>query len=1771
MNNENHALFLIEIGTVSIAGTATLDSDIDDNDADATLSLDTGLETGTLNLAGSTPISLNGLGSEILDFDGAGATVIYSGGTQTVQNTTYTNLTIAGTNSKTPAGTTGFIVTDNLNINTGAFLDVSSFVITLMSAVVTVNGTLDFSNDSGQLDNSTGTSTITMGANGLIRTVDSLGIGPVNNSSLENNGTAITTVSVDTTGSVEYYRATAQAVFDRNYNNLIITNAGTKTFTKSATRTLDGHLTINAGATLALAGLNALAVGGNWTNNGTFTHSAGSVAFNGTTNQSIGGASANTFLALTIANAGIGSDVVSLTSSALTTVTSALNINQGVFDQGASSNLQSNTVTIGGGGTFRNFGTGDLTLAGNVSNAGTILFSALGSPCGDADDILISSNVAGQRTWTNTGTLVLSDVTVEDMAGTVVVQSGTNNGNNAVTWTFIACTSAVYTWNGGVLGSWIVAANWTPARTTSNVADVLIIDGTSTPAPTITNVPTQEIAALRLINGADLNLQAGAANNVLTISGTTGTDLSVPSGSVLTLSTANALILNIASGSTAGINGQIIFQDGAHRLRGNAASAALFHSGAIFMTTTGFTGNPFGPGGGGTNGTTSSIQFESGSAYFHNAGDSPFGSAANPAVTVFQTGSEADWLTSTGFQASGRTYANLVIGNSSTAVDVSDSGTGNFTFNTLVINSSGSDDSSLTFTGSGASAVNVLGNITSANTGLGGTLADVSLTAGTGGIQINSGGTQTFGNIANSRSIFFGSNATVGAGTTLNLSRLVQMGLSADGLVTDNGTIVPNFSSVPGYIIGAIRRPTVPAGTYVFALGKVTGYTPVEFNNATGTADVTITAVNGTVTPVTDATSLDEYWTITLNRGSLTTDIEFTYLDADVDGSEAFYKVIRVEYGAAAYFAATTVDTGLNTATVTGVDHFSDWTLGETVGASAVKLTRFNAVRFEDGVELTWESGYEVDNLGYHIYREQNGKRTLVTPGIVAGSALKVGPGNRMTAGYSYSWFDRNDSPDATYHLEAVDLSGATDLVGPVYPSHGIGHRRRARAPRARMLHELASGNSSDERLSTWPTETGGGTGESHVVPATAALLTQQAIAAGNAVKIQVRNRGWCRITQAELVGAGFDPSTDARMWQLYVDGVEVPISLSSEGARLNNNDTLEFYGVPLDTPTTETRTYWLVKGGTFGKRMIARRGKLKTTNGETDSALRSFKLTVERREKIIYFSSLLNGDAENIFGPLVDSFATVEQILPVNNLDSVPTSHPELEIALQGLTKSNHSVTVKINGTTVGTVSFNGRQHPIRKFPVPLALLQNGNNVVSLQSSNGPADISLIDWVRLSYPHRYRADANSLRFTAPGGQAVSVGGFSTPNVRVIDVTNPDSPTQHSALSSLRDGAYTAIIQVPGNGFRELIAFTDDLSGHPASITTNRPSTFSDAANGADMLIITHKEFKQAIEPLAALRRSQGLVVSVVDVEDVYDEFSFGAHTPDAIKSFLAVAHTAWQRKPRFVLLVGDSSWDPRDHLQQGPNDFVPTKLIDTVDQETSSDDWFADFAGFGLPSMAIGRLPGRSVPQIDLMVSKIVAYEQERELNRPLRGALLVADNGFESKNAQTKALLPRTLVVQSINRAQVGNDDVMRGQVIDALNAGPTLVNYYGHGSVGVWTGEALLDNDLATSLTNTNRLSLYLMMTCLNGYASDAYVDSLAESALKAPNGGAVAVWASSGFTVPDPQFALSSEFYRLLFSGQPVRLGEATRGAKAATTDLDVRRTWILLGDPAMRIR
>ena len=159
--------------------------------------------------------------------------------------------------------------------------------------------------------------------------------------------------------------------------------------------------------------------------------------------------------------------------------------------------------------------------------------------------------------------------------------------------------------------------------------------------------------------------------------------------------------------------------------------------------------------------------------------------------------------------------------------------------------------------------------------------------------------------------------------------------------------------------------------------------------------------------------------------------------------------------------------------------------------------------------------------------------------------------------------------------------------------------------------------------------------------------------------------------------------------------------------------------------------------------------------------------------------------------------------------------------------------------------------------------------------------------------------------------------------------------------------------------------------------------------------------------------------------------------------------------------------------------------------------------------------------------------------------------------------------MTVWSVYQGQT-DDETARTAVLGSINEGKLMINFIGHGSVLIWQGNLLTSED-SQHLINGLRSPFFVNMTCLNGFFQAPYADSLAEALLKADQGGAIAVWASSGLTDPEWQVPMNKELIRLLFNGQGLPLGEATARAKAATSDQDMRRTWILFGDPTTKLK
>ena len=865
-----------------------------------------------------------------------------------------------------------------------------------------------------------------------------------------------------------------------------------------------------------------------------------------------------------------------------------------------------------------------------------------------------------------------------------------------------------------------------------------------------------------------------------------------------------------------------------------------------------------------------------------------------------------------------------------------------------------------------------------------------------------------------------------------------------------------------------------------------------------------------------------------------------------------------------------------NTATVSSTTgdpnlaNNSSTALSTIQSPTAVDISSFHASRQPDGsVLLEWRTQEESRNLGFHIYREQASGRQRISPSLIAGSALLLRGSQPQHAAKLYRWVDSNPPRGGVYWIEDVDINGTRTMHGPASvesvstPPAATFAVSAQSSPLLRELHAAASTPELASRPLVTPRP---------MIPMLTHGAGRLSVVDHDAVKISVDHEGWYRISIADLIAAGLDPNGDARSLRLFAEGVEQPLLFAGRTRNsISASGAIEFYGTGIDTPYSSERVYWLIRDHQSGKRISA---EPSATSGAT--APNSFPFTVAREDRTTYFAALLNGENnDNFFGAVITS-DPVDQDIELAHIDSSSALPVSLDLTLQGATDSqDHRVGILLNGSAIGLMDFTGQILSKQTFNVESSLLREGPNTITLSAMNGDNDVSVVQSIELHYPHTFVADGNWLRATALSGSALHISGFSDPQIRVFDITDPLNICAITPKVSADAGSYQVDFVLPGNGSAErtLLALSSAALSTPVSLSHHRPTFLDDRRTGADIVLIVHPDFAASLAPLVQLRESQNHRVLLVTTDQLYDEYNFGERSPFAIRSFLEDAVAHWRRKPQSVLLVGDASFDPRNYLGLGSFDFVPTRMIETAAFKTSSDDWFTDFQSNGYATLPTGRLPVRTAADAQRIVSKIIHYENGSYDGPWNAQALLVADQdanaSFSSAISSAAANLPSALEVSEI--FSDGQDSAtVRAQLISALDNGALLVNYQGHGSQQQWSFSDLFNSGDATALTNGGRLPVYLLMDCLNGFFQDVYADSLAESLLLSPQGGAVAVWASSGFTDQAPQSTMNQSLLSQFAAHPDESLGRLILLAKSGTSDNDVRRTWILFGDPSMKI-
>lgn len=681
---------------------------------------------------------------------------------------------------------------------------------------------------------------------------------------------------------------------------------------------------------------------------------------------------------------------------------------------------------------------------------------------------------------------------------------------------------------------------------------------------------------------------------------------------------------------------------------------------------------------------------------------------------------------------------------------------------------------------------------------------------------------------------------------------------------------------------------------------------------------------------------------------------------------------------------------------------------------------------------------------------------------------------------------------------------------------------------------------------------------------------------AGNAVKIQVADAGFYRVTRAELAAAGLDVPLAGDALAVSRAGVPVPFLVA--------DDSLIFYGTP-STSRFDAYAHYVVRAGADGVAMAASVAAATAGDVAATVGVATVPQTTRVAPNRFYEPRALDDDHPDVwFGFDLNSIAREKTVTVDIDLPLAPVGAATLALQLWGATfddnhDPDHDFDVIVNDQPVGQVAWDGAVHHSAAITLPAGLLRAGTNQIILDNSAQGAvliDRIKVDWLELRYQVAPQAVDDRLVITGVDG-VVRAGGFSAPPA-LFDISDPAAPRRVDGAVTSADG-----VTVPARSEQTLALVGPNGYRQAASVVPLLASTLADPTNAADLLIVTTRALAPALTDLVTAREADGLRVVVALTDEIYDTFGGGDESAESIHAFLRHAHADWTAPaPRYLLLVGDATTDTLGYLTDRdgkpvppPANSVPSPLIAVnYSGETVSDARLADMDNDGVPELAVGRWPVSQPAEVRRLVARTLAYERGSAAD----GALFTIDGAAAGAgiNYEFTSFIDNALAASAFPVEQTAILNAPEpGAVAGGWNAGAWLVGYVGHGSLDTWGQSQFFSAEQVADLRAGATPPIVLQFTCLTGQFAHPEVESLSETLLK-DDDGPVLIVAATSLTLSGYQAPFAVALLTALQQPEHVRAGDAFLAAKQA---LDVQGnrflrevsdTFGLIGDPSARL-
>jgi len=492
---------------------------------------------------------------------------------------------------------------------------------------------------------------------------------------------------------------------------------------------------------------------------------------------------------------------------------------------------------------------------------------------------------------------------------------------------------------------------------------------------------------------------------------------------------------------------------------------------------------------------------------------------------------------------------------------------------------------------------------------------------------------------------------------------------------------------------------------------------------------------------------------------------------------------------------------------------------------------------------------------------------------------------------------------------------------------------------------------------------------------------------------------------------------------------------------------------------------------------------------------------------------------------------------------------------------------------------------------------LHNGKNTIRVVKAAFSTQKLFFDYYEISYTKNLKMEDNYLALSLPQENieyTVNVTNVSNNELQIFQIRDFDQASKITnyvyAISSL---SFVAISDTDGTKFcivsnggyiipdviDEKIRPTVYLNG--AEITKSFLRNDSTFAN-TEAIIITPVQFWDKAKELADVHiQYDGLNVMVVNINDIYDEFSWGLADVVAVRYFLNYGFDYYalipERKLSYVVLAGDGTIDFRGY-EQGSEE--KNKILPFINGTKVSDDYFVYF-GISKPSLMIGRLPGYTNSQMEIMIDKTVDYITQPNYSYWRNRVILCADDFL--KDGRHKEI-SNTVEAEKCARDIEDNIELVEvygirypldefknrpeanEDIIKKINEGAAVFYYIGHGGYDVMGDEEYFraSRDIG-KLNNGDMLIFFVAASCDIGFFYSNTTECTVERFLSTKGRGAVAAFASTLKGGLGPCTRLVGHIVN--GASERIRIGEAVLISKVETTN--AFPGYLLFGDPILR--